>query len=496
MSSQIEEQSDDLTFTGERFMPEVAGQIAFEHLHRYHFAAKFCAGKQVLDVACGEGYGSQILSGVASGVTGIDISADAVAHAEGRYGSERLRFIEASAALLPLEDDSMDVVVSFETIEHHDQHEEMLAEIRRVLRPGGVMILSSPNKQYYSIEPGYSNPYHVKELFRHELVALVGRHFPQQQVYSQRVVYGSLLVADGNSPFDSILGTGPETCEWGEGLTRPLYDLVIASDGVLPEPETTFFEQKVHGLEAGTFYGVHLPERVQNADVEVLRLRSRIESLEAEIRNQVAGTQEALSGAEAEMRQAREAHMAEIERLRDSRNEVLSSLSVLGSLVDDVRREGSHERLAQERRLESLQDAFERNQALLAQATVAQSSDIGQLGGQLTQLRLQLTEAVATEERIRGLERMLGESQEMVLSHINGAGQLREELGQLREELAGAIAQREKVQREVQQQQIAITELRLTGEHREKEVEALRSSRSWRYTAWLRKLSGSARGRS
>ena len=116
MATQLDEHVEDLAFTGERFMPEVAGQIAFEHLHRYHFAARFCAGKQVVDVACGEGYGSQILSGVADSVTGIDISAEAVAHAAGRYGSDRLRFVEASAALLPLEDDSVDVVVSFETI--------------------------------------------------------------------------------------------------------------------------------------------------------------------------------------------------------------------------------------------------------------------------------------------------------------------------------------------------------------------------------------------
>jgi SAM-dependent methyltransferase len=493
MATQTDEQMDDLAFTGERFMPEIAGQIAFEHLHRYHFAARFCAGKRVLDVACGEGYGSQILSVVAEDVTGIDISADAVAHAAGRYGTERLKFVEASAALLPLDDDSVDVVVSFETIEHHDQHEEMLSEIRRVLRPGGLMVLSSPNKQFYSIEPGYSNPYHVKELFRHELVALVGRYFAHQQVYSQRVVYGSLLVSDANAKFDSILGTGPDTCQWSDGLSRPLYDLVIASDSALPEQETTFFEQKVHGLDAGTFYGVHLPERVQNADVEVLRLQSQVAELQEEVREQANGQRLVLSGAEDELRRTGEVHLDDIERLRDSRNEVLSALSVLGALVDDVRREGSHERLAQERRLESLQDAFERNQALLAQATVTQATDIGQLGGQLsgqlTELRVQLKEAVASEERIRGLERMLAESQEMVLNHINSAGQLRQDL-------AATLSQRDSLLQEVQSLQISVTELRLNGEHREKEVEDLRSSRSWRYTAWLRKLSGSARGRS
>ncbi|WP_153070309.1 class I SAM-dependent methyltransferase, partial [Escherichia coli] len=127
MTSQTDVQTNDLEFTGERFMPEVAGQIAFEHLHRYHFASRFCQGKRVLDVACGEGYGSRILSNAASSVVGVDISAEAVAHAQGKYARGSLEFVEASAASLPLPDDSFDVVVSFETIEHHDQHEEMLS---------------------------------------------------------------------------------------------------------------------------------------------------------------------------------------------------------------------------------------------------------------------------------------------------------------------------------------------------------------------------------
>jgi len=500
MATQVEEHTEDLAFTGERFMPEVAGQIAFEHLHRYHFAARFCAGKQVLDVACGEGYGSQILSTVATSVIGIDISAEAVEHASLRYGSDHLRFVEASAALLPLADDSLDVVVSFETIEHHDQHEEMLSEIRRVLRPGGLMIMSSPNKQYYSIETGYSNPYHVKELFRHELVELVGRYFPQQEVYSQRVVHGSLLVADGAAAFDSIQGTGPETSEWSHGLSRPLYDLVIASDGALPQQLSTFFELKVHELAPATFYGVHLPERVQQGDVELLRLRAEITALKGELGQHEDHKAAVLTEAEDELRRTREAHMAEIESLRDSRNEVLSSLSVLGSLVDDVRREGSHDRLVQERRFESLQSAFDQNRALLAEATSSQSSDIGQFRSQLAEVRQQLSEAIATEERVRSLERMLAESQEMVLGHITAAGALRgesetlrNEISSLRSDLAAANAQRDLAQRDVQQLQLAVTEQRIISEHRERDVELLKASRSWRYTGWLRKLSGSAR---
>lgn len=490
MTSQTIEETEaevaEMAFTGERFMPEVAGQIAFEHLHRYHYAARFCAGKQVLDVACGEGYGSQILSKVAASVTGVDIAAETVEHARARYGSDHLRFVEASAALLPLDDASVDVVVSFETIEHHEQHEEMLSEIRRVLRPGGLLVLSSPNKQYYTIEPGYSNPYHVKELFRDELVALVGRYFQHHAVYSQRVVYGSLLIADGNARFESILGTGPDTSESEAGLSRPLYDLIVASNGALPALDSSFFELKVHGLDSATFYGVHLPERVQGADHRVLEL-------EQELGQQAALHEAAIElrdSAELEaLRQANAAQALELEQVRSSRDEVLSSLVVLGSLVDEVRRERGEQRSAQERGLDALQVSFELTRQQLADASISQTSGLGAFKEQLLEVRKQLDEAVGREERIRSLEQLLAESQSMVLAHLNEAGAHREEAARLERE-------REEARREVQALQIAITELRLTGEHREKEVEALRSSRSWRYTAWLRKLSGSARGRS
>src|SRR5262245_31216724 len=111
--------SDELTFTGERFVPGAAGEIWYEHWHRYHFAASLVAGREVLDVACGEGYGSALLARSAAQVTGADIAPAAISHARGRYaGQPNLAFCEADCAALPFADGSFDVVVSFETIEH------------------------------------------------------------------------------------------------------------------------------------------------------------------------------------------------------------------------------------------------------------------------------------------------------------------------------------------------------------------------------------------
>ena len=85
---------------------------------------------------------------------------------------------------------SVDLVVSFETIEHHDRHLEMVKEIRRILRPDGVLIISSPDKHEYSDVPGFKNEYHVKELYLSEFTDLLASHFTHVGVFGQRISSG------------------------------------------------------------------------------------------------------------------------------------------------------------------------------------------------------------------------------------------------------------------------------------------------------------------
>ena len=153
----------ELPWTGERYLPEITGDIELEHLHRYAIARDLAYGKDVLDIACGEGYGSELLATVARKVTGVDISEETIAHAARKYVRPNIAFAVGSCACIPLADASVDLVVSFETIEHHDRHLEMMQEIRRVLRPAGVLIISSPDKHEYSDVPDYKNEYHVKD---------------------------------------------------------------------------------------------------------------------------------------------------------------------------------------------------------------------------------------------------------------------------------------------------------------------------------------------
>lgn len=189
-----------LEFTGERFVPGLSGDIVYEHFHRYAFARSLVAGRRVLDVACGEGYGSHILAGAATSVVGLDIDVPTLAHASQTYAaSSNLVFGCGSGTCIPLSDASLDAVVSFETIEHLDQADQvkLLAEISRVLTPTGVLILSAPNRPEYSESRDYVNPFHRHEHDRAELEGLLVSHFSALRWYFQRIWLGSTLWQEG-----------------------------------------------------------------------------------------------------------------------------------------------------------------------------------------------------------------------------------------------------------------------------------------------------------
>ncbi|MCZ8394964.1 class I SAM-dependent methyltransferase [Achromobacter ruhlandii] len=298
-----------MEFTGERFIPTLPGDIRLEHLHRYEWCTPYVQGKRILDIASGEGYGSYALSRNAATVTGVDISAEAVAHAQAKYTDRtNLTFIEGSAANIPLPDVSVDVVVSFETIEHHDQHEEMMAEIRRVLVPGGLLIMSSPNKKIYSdLAGGDHNHFHTKELYFSELDDLIRRHFSNVRYYGQRVTATSLMQPLEESVADSVL---PYT-ESSEGIRRqppsaiePMYYLAIASNTSLPETESTsaFFSERDNAFYDKQREVLELSTEIRRMSEYIAEissvLRNRDEDL-AFVNQQLVANQQALAGAEA-----------------------------------------------------------------------------------------------------------------------------------------------------------------------------------------------------
>jgi glycosyltransferase involved in cell wall biosynthesis len=226
-------------------LPEIHGEIELEHLHRYLMAKELAHGKIVLDIASGEGYGSNMLAEVADQVYGVDLSREAVTHANRKYGKSNLEFLIGSCAEIPLADNSIDLVVSFETIEHHDQHEEMMREIKRVLRRDGLALISSPEKYEYSINPNFNNPYHVKELYRHQFEGLMAKSFKSMLLYGQRILYGSGILLEESSGTACCytrenLNKGPSL-----GLSKPLYLIALASDGDLPNLAGSIFEDNI-----------------------------------------------------------------------------------------------------------------------------------------------------------------------------------------------------------------------------------------------------------
>ncbi|KYH34466.1 putative S-adenosylmethionine-dependent methyltransferase [Clostridium tepidiprofundi DSM 19306] len=178
-----------MEFTGERFIPDDKNnsEIAIEHIQRYRAILDVVKDKVVLDAASGEGYGSYILSQKAKFIYGIDISEEAIINANLKYKKENVKFIRNSIEKIELQDKSIDVVVSFETIEHVNEktQEKFLQEIKRILKDDGVLIISTPNKKIYSDNANYKNEYHIKEFYYEEFYRFLREFFEYVEFYVQ-----------------------------------------------------------------------------------------------------------------------------------------------------------------------------------------------------------------------------------------------------------------------------------------------------------------------
>ncbi len=221
-------QAVKLELNGERLVPELRNENTYEHFHRYALAASLALDKVVLDIASGEGYGSAWLADTARSVLGVDRDSTVIAHAQKRYHYlHNLEFREGSCTQIPCSDQAVDLVVSFETLEHIHEHRAFLAECRRVLTHDGTLIISTPNKAIYSDAADYHNPYHAKELTLVELQELLGEFFPHVELFGQQVVAGSWLLPCHQQAVDRLLGLwdAPDA----EDLRAPVYFVAVCS---------------------------------------------------------------------------------------------------------------------------------------------------------------------------------------------------------------------------------------------------------------------------
>ena len=282
-----------MEFTGERFTPECVREIWYEHWHRYAFCLQLVEDCEVLDLACGEGYGSHLLASRARSVVGMDLSPETISHASLRYNKvSNLSYVEADATDIPSADDSFDLVVCFETIEHLLAQEEMLAEFRRVLRPDGLLLISSPDKKTYSDQTGLSNPFHLKELYRDQFLALLKGQFPAVKLLGQKLLFQSLIWPEDESPGN---------CHWqaldGQDLAvdparvyQPLYLIAVCGQAVQDLPKSAGDLWLFGDADESVYQHYYHEIRKNMGAGEVLMQRDReIESLREQLRQAQSG---------------------------------------------------------------------------------------------------------------------------------------------------------------------------------------------------------------
>jgi 2-polyprenyl-3-methyl-5-hydroxy-6-metoxy-1,4-benzoquinol methylase len=169
----------------ERIVPdETEPGIVALHRKRYEFAQPYCRGRDVLDAGCGVGYGTALLAADARSVVGVDLDPDAIAYARCRYGAANVEYRVGDMTALELDTGSVDVVCAFETVEHLDEPERFVAEARRVLRDGGLLLASTPHVKRTNARP--ENPHHSREYSPRDFDALLRERFGTVELLGQR----------------------------------------------------------------------------------------------------------------------------------------------------------------------------------------------------------------------------------------------------------------------------------------------------------------------
>jgi ubiquinone/menaquinone biosynthesis C-methylase UbiE len=313
----------ELAWTGERLVTSHLGDTAVEHLHRYAFAREYALDKDVLDIACGEGYGAFHLADVARSVVGVDISEEVVAFAQQKYAkNKRISFRAGNCSAIPLDDASVDLVVSFETLEHHDEHHEMLREVKRVLRPGGTLVISTPDRLHCTIIPKNFNPYHFRELFKEEFQQLMQTFFANVYLFEQKICHASVMTPGAGSriaEFRHYRGDFRRLIHI-KGIDGPLFNLAVATDSdVEPPLNVSLFE----GMEIPTEVEKHLAEarqttgelqaRLAEREAHVAWLERHQEDIVADYQSILAKQEQHFHGAMADLERRHQAVVADLQ---------------------------------------------------------------------------------------------------------------------------------------------------------------------------------------
>lgn len=400
-------------FTGERFVPGIHDiQLKMEHYQRYMSMVDMVRDKKVLDAACGEGYGSAILSKTAREVTGLDISADAIERARINYaGCDNLTFTEGSIAHLPFEDNSIDIIISFETIEHVTEELQrcFLAEIERVLKQDGILVISTPNKAIYTDLYKYHNEFHLKEFYKEEFLEFLNQKFNNVKLYNQYLEVVSVIDEAGKQS-----GSINYFKEDGQALREGKYYLAIASNAdLLPINISSVFmnEEAEYNAKVTRIFQLQDEQEIKNQHIAkldkeieeknqyILKLQSENTEYEERIQKYVDCIQEESEKKEKDYLRYQD-KLKQIEKLENSLREKDEVLSVAER---EVVLRGEHI-LKQDKELTYLRDYRER-------AEMEWGTRTYQLALKMRKLSAQLLPVNSKRRHLAG----------NIVKHINGA---------------------------------------------------------------------------
>ena len=206
-----------LTLTGERTLPGIVEENYWFRRHEaaYRLFPSYCLDAIVLEVGCGEGYGAELLRQAgARRVIAVDYDRDVVAHVRRRYPA--LAILRTNAVRLPCRTSSVDVVTAMQVVEHLWEQPRFVRECARVLRPGGRMLLTTPNRLTFSpTSTTACNPFHARELTAIELAELAAPYFDvvvrglrhSEALQRWESTHGSLVAAQLAGDWDAALRT-------------------------------------------------------------------------------------------------------------------------------------------------------------------------------------------------------------------------------------------------------------------------------------------------
>ena len=305
-----------IDWTGERCVPWAPDPpVIYEHYHRYLFASALVRGRNVLDLASGEGFGAALLAESALSVTGVDIEQQTIEHSRRNYSAENLEFRVADAReLSEFEPRSFDAVVALELIEHLAEHDQLLAAIERVLTPDGVLIISTPDRTAYSDDREFRNAFHVRELTSEEFLSMLRRRFANVRAWGQGLATGSTMwtISDAASDVDAaqrfIIERTEDEWRQAAGVTE-MYTVAVASNGQLPEsPPMSWLvdagNELLHAVERARSSELALGDQLGSTQRELLAVHDMLTNerrLTAVLEDRAAGDEQTIVKLQSEL---------------------------------------------------------------------------------------------------------------------------------------------------------------------------------------------------